>query len=195
MPRYMAAALLAGALCLPSGTAAHAETLTLEQAIAKASEGAPRLEADGAAIEAARAGRTQAAVRPNPTVTVSGENIAGSGQYNVFSQPEITATYGQTLERGGKRDARKALLPIADIGVAEAERPGCPARSRSAGRARLFRRHYCRRNGMGRRTTGSRSSSEMQAELPSAGCASYKDPLFVETRAAARVAQAQINAR
>ena len=66
MPRFLAAALLAGALCGQYSTAAHAEALTLEQAFAKASEGAPRLAADQAAIEAARAKRAQATVDPIP---------------------------------------------------------------------------------------------------------------------------------
>ena len=79
MSRLMTAALLAGALYLPA-MPANAEPLTLEQAIARASEGAPRLQASDAAIEASRAGRVQAGVRPNPTITVTGENLAGSGR-------------------------------------------------------------------------------------------------------------------
>lgn len=190
MPRYMAAALLAGALCLPSGTAAHAETLTLEQAIAKASEGAPRLEADGAAIEAARAGRTQAAVRPNPSVSVTGENLAGSGRYNVFSQPEITATYAQTLERGGKRDARTAFAERG-IGVAEAN-----AQVTRLDLAAQVERAYfdviIADEVAWAAEYRLKTEREMQAEALRR-VRGYKDPLFVETRAAARVAQAQIN--
>lgn len=74
------AALLAGAL-LVAGQSARAETVTLEQAVAKASEATPLLRAGDAAIAAARAGRVQAGVRPNPSVTLQGENFVGTGPY------------------------------------------------------------------------------------------------------------------
>ncbi len=189
MPRYMAAALLAGALCAQCG-AANAETLTLEQAIAKASEGAPRLAADAAAIEAARAGRAQAAVRPNPTLTVTGENIAGSGRYSVFSQPEVTATYAHTLERGGKREARTAFAERG-IGVAEAN-----AQVNRLNLAAQVERAYfdviIADEVAWAAEFGLKTEREMQTEAVRR-VRGYKDPLFVETRAAARVAQAQIN--
>ena len=85
------AALLAGALIV-TGQAASAQTVTLEQAIAKAVEAAPLLKADDAAVAAARAGRVQAGVRPNPSVTVEAENFVGTGPYNVLARAEITAT-------------------------------------------------------------------------------------------------------
>ena len=97
-------ALLAAALACPA-TATFAEPITLDDAIAKAVEAAPSIRANEAAIAAARAGRVQAGVRPNPTVTVEGENFVGSGPYNVFGQAEITGTYSQTIERGGKQIA------------------------------------------------------------------------------------------
>ncbi len=111
-------ALLAAALAFPS-TAAVAKPITLDEAIAKAIDAAPSIRASAAEIAAAQAGRVQAGVRPNPTITVEGENLVGSGPYNVFGQAEITGTYSQTIERGGKRDARVAYSER-DIGVAEA---------------------------------------------------------------------------
>lgn len=188
MSRLMTAALLAGALCLPA-MPANAEPLTLEQAIARASEGAPRLQASDAAIEASRAGRVQAGVRPNPTVTVTGENLAGSGRYDVLSQSEITASYAQTLERGGKREAR-TVLAERDIGVASASAQ--VARLDLA--AQVERAYYdviIADEIAWAAEYRLRIEREMQAEALRR-VRGYKDPLFVETRAAARVAQADI---
>ena len=84
-------ALLAAALAFPS-TAAVAKPITLDEAIAKAIDAAPSIRASAAEIAAAQAGRVQAGVRPNPTITVEGENLVGSGPYNVFGQAEITGT-------------------------------------------------------------------------------------------------------
>lgn len=188
MSRLLAAALLAGALYLPA-VQAGAEPLTLEQAISRASEAGPRLQAGEAAIDAARAARVQAGVRPNPTVTVTGENLAGSGRYDVLSQSEITASYAQTLERGGKRDARTAYA-TSDIGVAEA----------AAKVARLDLAAQVERAWFDVIIADEvawaaeyrlKTEREMQAEALRR-VRGYKDPLFVETRAAARVAQAQI---
>ena len=35
-------------------------------------------------------------------------NLDGTGAYDVYRQAETTVTYAQTIERGGKRDARIA---------------------------------------------------------------------------------------
>lgn len=163
--------------------------MTLEEAIARASANAPRLQASEAAVDAARAGRVQAGVRPNPTVTVTAENIAGSGRYDVFSQSEITASYAQILERGGKRDARKALADR-DIGVAEAETK--VARLDLAARVeRAWFDVIIADETAWAANYRLKVEQEMQAELLRR-VRGYKDPLFVETRAAARVAQAEI---
>lgn len=188
MSRLMTAALLAGALYLPA-TPALAEPLTLEQAIQRASEGAPRLQASNAAVEAARAGRIQASVRPNPTVTVTGENLGGSGRYDVLSQSEVTASYSQTLERGGKREARTAWAER-DVGVASASAQ--VARLDLA--AQVERAYYdviIADEIAWAAEYRLQTERQMQAEALRR-VRGYKDPLFVETRAAARVAQAEI---
>src|SRR3546814_14067238 len=51
----------------------------------------------------------QARVRPNPTISVDMDNAAGTGGYGLFKQSEMTVTYSQPIERGGKRSARMAL--------------------------------------------------------------------------------------
>lgn len=191
MSRMVTAALLAGALYLPA-MPANAESLTLEQAIQRASEEAPRLQASNAAVEAARAGRVQAGVRPNPTVTVTGENFAGSGRYDVLSQSEITSSYTQTLERGGKREAR-TILAERDIGVASAS-----ARVARLDLAAQVERAYYDVIIADEIAWAAdyrlRTERQMQTEALRR-VRGYKDPLFVETRAAARVAQADIYVR
>ena len=188
MSRLMTAALLVGALYVPA-MPVLAEPLTLEQAIQWASEGASRLQASDAAVEAARAGLIQAGARPNPSVTVTGENIGGSGRYDVLSQSEITAIYALTLERGGKREARTAWAER-DVGVAAASAQ--VARLDLA--AQVERAYYdviIADEIAWAAEYRLKTERQMQAEALRR-VRGYKDPLFVETRAAARVAQAEI---
>lgn len=182
-------ALLAAALVFPS-SAALAEPITLEEAIAKAVEAAPSIRANEAAIAAARAGRAQAGVRPNPTITVEGENLVGSGPYNVFGQAEITGTYSQTIERGGKRDARLAYADR-DIGVAEASSRVARLELVSAVQ-RAFLDVVIAGYVVEIAETRLGVEIEMQREALRR-VRGYKDPLFVETSASARVTQARLN--
>jgi len=185
----MAAALLVGALFVQTGSAS-AETLTLEQAIVRASDAALRLRADDAAIDAARANRRQANARPNPTVTITGENLVGSGPYNVLAQSEITATYGHTLERGGKRDARMAY---AQRGIDVAEVSSRVTRlDLAADVQRAFIDVQIADQSL--KIADDRLSIELDLQREALRrVRGYKDPLFVETRAEARVAQAHID--
>ena len=188
MPISLRAAIMAGAL-LSAGQTAFAQELTLEGAVAKAAEAIPLLRAGEAGIAAARAGRRQADVRPNPVVIVEGENLVGSGRYNVLGQAEITATYSQPIERGGKRAAQVSLADR-DIGVAEA----------SARVARLDLASAVERAFLDiviadyvAQIADTRLGIELEMQREALRrVRGYKDPLFVETRAAARVAQARI---
>ncbi len=182
------AALLAGALIV-TGQAASAETVTLDQAIAKAVEAAPLLKADDAAVAAARAGRVQAGVKPNPSVTVEAENFVGTGPYNVLGQAEITATYSQPIERGGKRAARVALADK-DIDVAQAS-ANVTRLDLAASVQRAFLDVLIAKDVL--TIANFRLSTELQLQIEALRrVRGYKDPLFVETRAAARVANARI---
>lgn len=188
MSTQLRAAMLAGALVL-IGSAASAAPLTIEQAIAKAIDAAPALRASDASIEAARAERLQADVRPNPSVSLEAENFVGTGPFGVLRRAEVTAAYSQPFERGGKRAARVTLAER-EISVAEAARTVARLeliaaiqrayidvliadRAAEATRDRLTTEQALQREAL-RRVRG------------------YKDPLFVETRAAARVADAEI---
>lgn len=188
MPLSIRLALLAGAVFVASAPAL-AEPLTLDQAIARAEAATPALRAAEAGIAAARGGLRQADVRPNPYVTVDADNFAGTGSYNLLGRAEIAATYNQPIERGGKREARVALARR-DISVAEAV-----ARVARLEQAAAVERAF---HGVGMADYAleialSRVSIEEGMQLEALRrVRGYKDPLFVETRAAARVAQAEI---
>ncbi|RYD61331.1 MAG: TolC family protein, partial [Sphingomonadales bacterium] len=89
---HLHAALAAAALYL-TAVPAFAEPITVQQAIDKAVAAAPSLDADRAAIDAARAARLQAGLKPNDSITVETENFVGTGYYSVLEQAEITASY------------------------------------------------------------------------------------------------------
>lgn len=101
------AALFAGAFSLVLGSAAlAADGLSLRDALMRAAAFDPSVPATQARLDAAEAGLRQAGVRPNPTVGVDLENFAGTGSASLLDRSETTLYYQQTLERGGKREAR-----------------------------------------------------------------------------------------
>ena len=188
MLRYSRAALLAGAL-LVTGAPSLAESVSLNQAVAKALEAAPLLRAEEAAIAAARAGKVQADVRPNPSVTVEAENFVGTGPYSVLRRAEVTATYNQPIERGGKRAARVALAER-EIGVAMASANVTQLELAAAVQRSFLNILIAQQiEAIAKQQLSIEQGLQSEALRRVRG---YKDPLFVETRAAARVAQAQI---
>lgn len=180
--------LLAGlALALP--IAVSAEPVSLDEAVRRAITASPAIQAQEAGIRSARAGRSQADVRPNPVLSVEAENIVGTGRYDVYRQAETTVTYAQTIERGGKRDARIAYAER-DIGVAEAS-----ARLVRLDIAEAVQRAFIDLQiaeevvWLAERRLETERAMQTEALRRVRG---YKDPLFVETRAEARVAQARL---
>lgn len=114
------AAMLAAASCATIAQAQSAPppvveagaTLSLDQALSMAGASAPSLDAAEADINAAAAARTVAGLRPNPSISVEAENVAGSGPYRGTQSVETTTSFALPIELGGKRSAR--------IGVADA---------------------------------------------------------------------------
>lgn len=82
--------------------------LSLADALAKASQADPGADAWRHRERAAQANIQQAGVKPNPALGLEVENFGGSGRYSVISRNETTFSYQQTIERGGKREARVA---------------------------------------------------------------------------------------
>lgn len=85
------------------------QILTLERALAFANAASPATEAGSAAVRAAGAARIVAGLRPNPSITVETENVAGSGPYRGMRSSETTAGLALPIELGGKRSARIAV--------------------------------------------------------------------------------------
>jgi len=110
------AALLAATSCvagaqaqLPPASMTGGPVITLDEAVAAAGGSAPVADAAQAGIEAARAARTVAGLRPNPAVQTQFENFAGSGDYRRDERLESTVSLAVPLELGGKRAARIAV--------------------------------------------------------------------------------------
>ncbi|MBF7013990.1 TolC family protein [Novosphingobium resinovorum] len=112
---YRIIAAVAAAACCAVG--AHASDgpppFTLARALSLAGAGSPVAEAGSAQVRVAAAARTVAALRPNPSLSLQTENVAGSGTYRGFDGAETTAQFTLPLEMGGKRSAR---IAVADAG-------------------------------------------------------------------------------
>src|SRR5690606_4470530 len=85
------------------------QSFTLDQALELAGAVSPSLEAASADVRAAEAGRRVAGLRPNPSVSVEAENVAGSGPYRGIDSVEATTSLTLPIELGGKRSARIAV--------------------------------------------------------------------------------------
>ena len=106
--RYLWVLALAGTCgVVPYGHAA--ESLRLEEAVARALQANPTLQAEAARLQAVRSRASREAL-PAPYV-VGGEleNVAGSGGLSGTGSAETTLRIGRVLELGGKRAARQAL--------------------------------------------------------------------------------------
>jgi len=87
----------------------------------QAESAAPRLAESDANIRAAEGQTIQAAVRPNPNLSLETEDIAGSGPYNGLSLSQTTLSVSEALEIGGQRTARIAAAG-AGVNAARAQR-------------------------------------------------------------------------
>lgn len=95
--------------CLPATAVAQTQPLTLEDAIRRTLAAAPQTASTVARTEALTAARTAAGLRPQPSVDVTAENF-GPPIGDLYNQFQITGTYSQRIERGGKREARVAVV-------------------------------------------------------------------------------------
>ncbi len=189
MHRIFRGVTLTAAL-LAASAPALAEPITLEQAVARALAATPQTAADAAAVDAARAARNQAGVRPNPTITVEAENAVGTGPYSVLGQAEITGKYSQTIERGGRRQARVALAER-DIGVAEAV-GGVNRLAIAANVQRAFI-DVLIADAQLQIATGRLDIERGLRTEAIRRVRGYRDPLFVETAANRRVLEAELD--
>lgn len=111
------AIVLLGALAPPGAPA-----LTLEDALARATEGSPALAACRHERAAREAEASQAGRRANPELAVDLENFAGSGAVAGLDEAETTISLSQLVELGGKRARRVAAANLArDVAVWDCE--------------------------------------------------------------------------
>jgi cobalt-zinc-cadmium efflux system outer membrane protein len=165
-------------------------TLDLGDALARASAADPAAAGWDARLAAAQANVRQADVKPNPSLGLELENFAGSGAFSILDRTESTLSYQQTLERGGKREARAGLARagveltrrrrevrrldlLRDVQLAYAEALAADAELLIA-EARLVAAHS--------------AQSDTQRRVRAA-----RDPLFAGSRAEAVTAQAEID--
>lgn len=99
---------LAGALAA-CGQSAHAEAITLADALSQGAQSSPRVAQARAQAQAAEARARQSGASPNPEISLEVENFAASGPYRDTRSAETTLALSQRLELGGKRSARMAV--------------------------------------------------------------------------------------
>jgi cobalt-zinc-cadmium efflux system outer membrane protein len=107
-------------LPLASVSGADLPTLTLEQALQRASSQNPTLKALQFESRAAEGLVEQAGLKPNPTLDITGENFLGTGRTQGVRTLETTIQASQLIERGGKR-AKRVALATRGRELAEAE--------------------------------------------------------------------------
>lgn len=113
MSSYSVAALIGLACIAASAGEALAQAdrplLTREEALSRALEDDPGVDAADAARGAADANVRGAGRLANPTLDVLQENVSGSGIYSGAERAETTYSLRQPLELGGDRGARRRI--------------------------------------------------------------------------------------
>lgn len=110
--------LTSAALLACAASALHAEPAPPLALLLRQAAASPRLAESAAEVDRARGLAAQAGVRPNPTIGVFTENIAGSRPYRSFDQAQTTLQYNQPFETGGKRRTR---IAAGEAGIAAAQ--------------------------------------------------------------------------
>jgi cobalt-zinc-cadmium efflux system outer membrane protein len=97
--------------------------LTLDRVIDRFLRRNLSIEAARYQVDVARAEQIAARIRPNPGFTFSAENLKVSGDTPFNRLYEVTTTYAQTFELGGKRRLRREvadlIVSVADAKLAE----------------------------------------------------------------------------
>ena len=107
--RLAALSAFAVASCVHAQAPSPAQTLTLDEAIARVAATHPDLRLVQLRREVLDAERQLAGFRPPVTVGADLSNVAGSGPYAGTRRAELSVSLAGVLERGGKLDARRTL--------------------------------------------------------------------------------------
>lgn len=183
------ALLLPVALAALVASPAYGQDLTLEEALRRALAAAPQTASVAAQVDALTANRAAVDLPPRPSLEISTENF-GPPSDSLYDQFQITGTYSQQIERGGKRQARVALAERRiDVALAEAlvrrleiisEVQLAYVEVQSAEAAIGVARE--------RLAIAQSVSKEVDRRVASA-----RDPIFAGTRARASVAEAEVD--
>jgi outer membrane protein, heavy metal efflux system len=123
MMRALAAVWLFAVLLLPGPVLSQPDSrgeLTLQDVVARVLERNLAVEAARHRVSIAQAERIAARLWPNPTLTLTAENLKVSGPTAAGDLYEVGATYSHPIELGDKRQRRIAVAEAA-LSVAEAE--------------------------------------------------------------------------
>jgi cobalt-zinc-cadmium efflux system outer membrane protein len=107
--RYLCLLVLAGGVAMP---ALAGEVLSLPQAVDRALTQNPAMRAGDYTIVAAERQADIAGLAPPWVVGADIENVAGTGSVAGVHAAETTLRLGRVIERGGKREARRAAGAI-----------------------------------------------------------------------------------
>lgn len=102
---------------LVAGSPGAAEPAPAFRELLKQTINAPRRAVLEAEVDRARGLAAQARARPNPSVSLTGENFAGQSPYSGINGAQTTLQLSQPIELGGKRSAR---IAAGEAGVAAA---------------------------------------------------------------------------
>src|SRR5438094_3977809 len=121
-----------------------ASPLTLSRVVSRYIERNLELQAERYRLERTRADAIAARMRPNPGLSVMGENLRVSGPVPASRLYELSATYFETIELGGKRKLREQVaagtISAAEARFADAMRKGIAEVKRLYFQAVLARR-------------------------------------------------------
>ncbi len=195
MSSYSVAALV-GVACVAgiigeAAAQAPLASLTREDAIARALDDDPGVDAADSARLGAEAGARQAGRWANPTLDILRENVSGSGPYQGSDRAETTYSLRQPLQLGGDRSARRRLaereLDTARVGagvrradlIEEVEHAFIDAQAAEAALAVAEERL----------TVARELAAAVDRRVRAA-----RDPLMAGSRAEARLAEAEVEA-
>ena len=106
---FLGVAGFAAGLSEAAAQTPSAESLRLQDVLAKVMQTNPKLQGQRYAIAGADARKDQAALRPALELGLDVENVLGTGRVRTFNNAEATLRLGTVLELGGKREKRVAL--------------------------------------------------------------------------------------
>src|SRR5438093_1660646 len=136
--------MLVGLIFTVSANGQDASPLTLSRVVSLYIERNLELQAERYRLERTRADAIAARMRPNPGLSVMGENLRVSGPVPASRLYELSATYFETIELGGKRKLREQVaagtISAAEARFADAMRKGIAEVKRLYFQAVLARR-------------------------------------------------------